>query len=164
MPAERHHPAERQTTSAGGVVVSSRGRIVVVGQVTRSDSLPKGHVEPGESVLESAQREIAEETGLIVGSPLKKFPPYTRRSGRTPREFKTIVMFLFVLDDEPEPNPVDPGNSNARWLDYEGAVEALTYREDRTFLRSIESDLRAISSARTSPPSGPSRPGSGGVA
>ncbi|CAN5334351.1 hypothetical protein BH11ACT4_BH11ACT4_13130 [soil metagenome] len=124
------------TTSAGGLIVSGLGRIAVVSQITRSMSLPKGHVEAGETELEAARREIHEEIGLVVGEPITRYPPYTRHSGRRPDETKRIVMFLFTVDGEPALRSGDPDNAHARWLSPDNAANALTYDEDRDFLAS----------------------------
>jgi len=117
-----------------------------VGQVTGSTSLPKGHVEPGETSLEAALREIYEETGIRVGVPLKQFPEYQRSSGRGNGEVKTITMFLFAIEGEPPLNPVDSTNFDARWLDLADAAQSLTYPEDRIFLRSASPAVESISS------------------
>jgi 8-oxo-dGTP pyrophosphatase MutT (NUDIX family) len=53
-------------TSAGVIVTD--GRVVLLGHATRSPrwDIPKGVVEPGETVREAALRELAEETGLTA--------------------------------------------------------------------------------------------------
>jgi len=54
-------------------VVDGKLRLLVVHRTQHADiSLPKGKVDPGETLPETAVREIAEETGLIValGAPL----------------------------------------------------------------------------------------------
>ncbi len=57
--------------AAGGVVVNGRGERLMIRRNGRWD-LPKGHIEPGESVEACAAREIAEETGVgaEVAAPL----------------------------------------------------------------------------------------------
>jgi len=56
--------------AAGGVVVDGRGRVLLLerdvvrgGRPVHEVRLPKGHVEPGESDLEAALREVCEESG-----------------------------------------------------------------------------------------------------
>ncbi len=54
--------------SAGGILLTTGGRLVVVQTTDLAGrpvvTLPKGLVEPGESTLEGARREVIEETGL----------------------------------------------------------------------------------------------------
>ena len=49
---------------AGGIVINPLRGVVLVNQNNNSWSLPKGHVETGETTLEAAIREIKEETGI----------------------------------------------------------------------------------------------------
>ena len=58
-------------TSAGGLVLDRLGadaRGALIGRLDRRGrllwSLPKGHVEPGETEPQTAAREVAEETGI----------------------------------------------------------------------------------------------------
>jgi 8-oxo-dGTP pyrophosphatase MutT (NUDIX family) len=71
--------------------------------------IPKGHVDPGESEMECALRELWEETGLSADAiqPIDGFrftlqyPVNSKRTGRI--EDKTLVVFLAQLrrDDAP---------------------------------------------------------------
>ncbi len=57
--------------SAGGIVVDIRDGRALIAIIARRNRagrvewcLPKGHVEPGETLVETAAREVAEETGI----------------------------------------------------------------------------------------------------
>ena len=55
--------------SAGGLVVNAELKAPVIGRRNRRGrllwSLPKGHIEPGETPEHAAVREIEEETGIL---------------------------------------------------------------------------------------------------
>jgi 8-oxo-dGTP pyrophosphatase MutT (NUDIX family) len=56
--------ADDRWSSAGGVVVVS-GTVALIRQ-KKTWTLPKGRVDPGESISRAARREVLEETGLRV--------------------------------------------------------------------------------------------------
>ena len=129
------------TESAGGVVVDREGRVLLVSQYGTSWSLPKGHLEEGETPLEAARREILEETGVSRLELVRPLGSYSRHrlgadGGEDPSELKTIHLFLFRTDAE-ELAPVDPDNPEARWVEREGVTRLLTHAKDREFFASI---------------------------
>src|SRR5271170_3226457 len=79
-----------QEISAGGVVLRGEQVVVIVPTRRAPDGsrvlgLPKGHVDPGETALQAAEREVREETG-IVAEPVHELGEaryWYRRNGRT---------------------------------------------------------------------------------
>ena len=56
----------RKEKSCGGVIIKD-GEVLVVWQSNEEERIiafPKGHMEPGETEIETAKREILEETGV----------------------------------------------------------------------------------------------------
>jgi ADP-ribose pyrophosphatase YjhB (NUDIX family) len=124
-----------RSEAAGGVVVDPRGRVVVVRQRARTWSLPKGHVEDGEDVLDAARREIHEECGLADLELVRELGSYTRMGFRYGLpERKTITLFLF-RSPEADVAPLDPANPEARWVDRESVASTLSNPADGRFFR-----------------------------
>jgi len=120
------------TASSGAVVVGPGDRILLL---RRTDEdiwcLPKGTVEPGESLEETAVREVREETGLRVRllRPLHKvrysffWPP-----GGVNYD-KTVAYFLA----EPIGGRLEPetGFDEARWVTRDEAMRLLHWKNDK---------------------------------
>lgn len=126
-------PGATEVFAAGGVIWrrrSGRVEVVVVHRPHRQDwSLPKGKVDPGETVEETAQREVVEETGLTcsLDQPLGAVS-YVDHKGRA----KTVWYWaMTVLGGTPTLNDeVD----EIAWLDVAAARARVDYETDRTVL------------------------------
>ena len=132
----------KKTKSAGGVVLNKKGEVLIVNQYGSSWSLPKGHIEEGEEILEAAKRETYEESGIRNLTYVKDLGKYTRyRIGLNGKndesELKEIHMFLFETD-EMILNPIDPHNPEARWVLPERVCEFLTHEKDKQFFNGLE--------------------------
>ena len=126
----------RHTQSAGGVVVKDN-LILVVSQHGTSWSLPKGHIEEGEDKVQSAKREIYEETGIRDLKFVKELGSYRRyrlneNGDEDKNELKTIYMFLFKTNQEIL-KPVDPENPEAKWVSKDEVADLLTHEKDKKF-------------------------------
>jgi len=123
--------------AAGGVVERSTAdgvrRVLVVHRPRYDDwSFPKGKLEPGETHLDGARREVEEETGLRcrTGQELPSVR-YTDRKGRPKR---VRYWRMEPLDGAFAPNDeVD----EARWLTADEARRLLTYQHDRVVLEAL---------------------------
>lgn len=130
----------KKTKSAGGVVVRS-GFVLVVSQHGTSWSLPKGHVEKGENLIEAARREISEEAGIRNLELVKKLGSYKRyrisKKGRDDKqELKEIHMLLFRTNEK-KLKPVDIENPEAKWVKKAEVANLLTHKKDKEFFLKI---------------------------
>ena len=122
---------------SGGIIINKNQEIAIVNQNHDSWSLPKGHIDPGESRLDAAKREIYEETGIIDLKLIRYLGEYSRYriglDGNDDKsELKTIYIFLFHSDQK-ELNPVDQNNPEAKWVHYTNVEKILTHPEDKKF-------------------------------
>ena len=127
--------------SSGGVVINS-GKVVVVYQAnTDTWALPKGHIDENESILETAKREILEETGISKLKFIKKLGSYERKTKRDINVIKKINILLFTTQQD-ELNPTDEINPVAKWISIDKVADLLSYKEDRAFFFKIKDELR----------------------
>lgn len=139
---------ERRSYCAGGVVVNDQGKIIVVSQHGNSWSLPKGHINNGETARAAAEREIREETGVIKLSFVKPLGSYERfriglDSPNDVTELKHIELFLYTTN-ESELNPEDPENPEARWVAPDEVADLLTHSKDSDFFIQVLPDVKEV--------------------
>jgi len=121
--------------SAGGVVVRGTDCIVIV-PTRRAASgakvlaLPKGHVDPGETPLQAAAREVREEAGVET-EPLGELGAvryWYMRNGKRIAKQVDFFLFSYVAGDvEDHDHEVE----QALWMPLKEAITALTYDGER---------------------------------
>jgi 8-oxo-dGTP pyrophosphatase MutT (NUDIX family) len=127
--------AQGRELSAGGVVVRGDQVVVIVPTRRAADgssvlALPKGHVDPGESSLQAATREVREETGIVAepACELGESRYWYRRDGRTIGKTVTFYLFSFVEGDTEDH---DEEVQEARWIDLSEAQATLSHMAER---------------------------------
>ena len=99
-------------------------------------SLAKGTPEPGETLEQTALREVQEETGLEVeiAAPLGTIEYWFSRREPNTRFHKTVHFYLMAPIGG-EINLHDPEFDVVQWFPSEEALEALTYANEVEVLR-----------------------------
>ncbi|HBL00046.1 MAG TPA: NUDIX hydrolase [Microcoleaceae bacterium UBA10368] len=103
---------------------------------------PKGHANPGESAIETAKRELEEETGIRDCEVLEEpsfVEHYSFVKEGEPIE-KTVTYFLaFVNSMEVQLQAEEIQNS--AWICFEEAVKLITFDANRQVLREVKAYL-----------------------
>jgi 8-oxo-dGTP pyrophosphatase MutT (NUDIX family) len=134
--SRRRGPSGRRPTeyqhSAGGLVVRA-GRVLLIATAAgRRWQLPKGHIEPGESIEQAAVREVREETG-VDGRIRASLPSidyfFVDKEGRRVRKHVDYFLLDYVAGDESDfdPHEVD----DARWFEWQEALARLSHANER---------------------------------
>jgi 8-oxo-dGTP pyrophosphatase MutT (NUDIX family) len=135
-------------TSAGGLVLDRRDgqvRGALIGRLDRRGrllwSLPKGHIEAGETEQETAVREVEEETGIashVLGK-LGTIDFWFVAEGK--RVHKTVHHFLLLADGDLELSDEDVEVSEVAWFPLDEVAERLAYADERRLLDRIPTVL-----------------------
>lgn len=125
--------------SAGGIIVGSDGRIVLVNNITKTWwTPPKGGIEDGENVLDAAKREIFEETGLKNLSHIQDLGYfYHLVNWNNKKVFKKISLHLFKTN-ETYLEPQDPDNPKAQWFTVDEAIAKIQGKQYKKFIEKLK--------------------------
>ena len=138
--AGKTRPRIKSLVSSGGVVYRQQNGSLETVLCGRSEpvrwSLAKGTPDPGETLEETALREVREETGLDVqlDSSLGSIEYWFSDRGSEVRYHKTVHFYLMV--------PVggdtaqhDPEFDVVRWFQVDEALETMAYNNEADVLR-----------------------------
>ena len=124
--------------SCGCIIIEDK-KVLLIKQTNGIWGFPKGHVEKNETELETAAREVKEETNLDVEIDANK--RYTMEYVTDKGKLKQVVLFVAkctggeIKAQECEVNEI-------KWLDFDEAVETITYENTRELFKEILKDIK----------------------
>ena len=127
--------------SAGGVIYRRRDHQVEVALIHTGKrwGLPKGHVEKGERVEETAVREVREETGLLGKLDRKlgqiSYSYRAKSSDGGPIRIAKQVTFFLLEYLEGEVHGHDYEVDEARWFPLDEAFTTLSFATEQKMMR-----------------------------
>ncbi len=127
----------KEVTSAGGIAIDG-SRLLLV-QHKEGLGFAKGHVDPGETALEAALREFAEETCLhasvsqYLGTVVRQSIEYDKHD-KTKWEVVTKIIELFLVKIEGSTGRPYESNTHPVWVEAHHAVGLMKHPEEADFL------------------------------
>lgn len=94
-------------------------------------SFPKGHVEANETEVETALREIKEETGIdvIIDPTFRETVSYSPK-----KDTQKVVVYFIAKAKNFEYIPQEEEISDIKWVEIGHALSILTYENDRSIV------------------------------
>ena len=147
----------RYYAAAGGVVVRDGQALLLYKHRQDEYVLPKGHVEAGETLEQTAVRETQEETGYAhlrvlanLGTLQARYVYHERLTVRD----ETYFLMQLVDETRATPGDYDDAQHDAEtfhdfWTPADAAAERLTFEPAKTFA------ARAAAWLQSNPPAGP---------
>lgn len=101
-------------------------------------SFPKGHVEPNETEVQTAQREIKEETGVdvIIDPTFREIVTYSPK-----KDTQKDVVYFIAKAKTFEYTPQEEEISEVKWVEIGHALTILTYENDRSIVNKAKSAI-----------------------
>ena len=95
-------------------------------------SVPKGHVENNETEIETALREIKEETNLdvVIDTRFREITTYSPK----PEVLKDVIYFIAISKSD-DYTIQETELKAAKWVDIYEAVSYVTYEDDKKILK-----------------------------
>ena len=121
--------------AAGGVVVWDKKVLVLYRRLRNDFRLPKGHIEPCETPLQAAEREIGEESGYIhlnMTADLGNMQVEFLRNGV--QISRNEHYYLMKVEGEPTQSSHEEDRETL-WVEWNEALNLLTYEAEREWVR-----------------------------
>ena len=104
-------------------------------------SLPKGHNEQGETLLQTAIRECFEETNIVLTEEnlVEPLTPYSYQFSTPSNKLvqKTIAPFLFEVESEGQPIAKEKRMISAQWMEISEFLQKCSYDNIKAIVKAI---------------------------
>jgi 8-oxo-dGTP diphosphatase len=129
----------KKLISSGGVIIN-RDKVLLL-KKEKTWVFPKGKVKDGENLIQTAIREIYEETGIVVNESKIEIGTsnYKYKINKENIE-KTVHYFLFFT--EYEKINIEKTFLGYGWFYFDEALKTLTYKNDKKILKNAIKKLR----------------------
>ena len=123
-----------------GCIIIEKDKVLLIQQTKGHWGFPKGHVEVGETEIETAIREVKEETNLDVV--INENKRYTMEYITDKGTLKQVVLFIAKKTNGNEKYQESEIKA-MKWMTFDDAIKTITYDNTRKLFSKIlkEEDL-----------------------
>lgn len=117
-----------------GCVIMEKDKVLLIQQLEGIWGFPKGHMEVGETEVETALREVKEETNLDVE--INENKRYTVEYITDRNTYKEVVLFLAKKISGNEKYQ-ESELTAMKWMNFDDAMKTITYDNTRKLFSNI---------------------------
>ena len=128
---------QTQHEKSCGCMIIEGNKVLLVHQESGFWSFPKGHVEEGETEIQTAKREVKEETNLDVAITSEK--KYINHYITDTEVDKTVVYFI-AKKIGGEEKPQEGETIEVKWFEFKEALKTLTFDNTKEILKNVLKD------------------------
>ena len=114
-----------------GCIVLFKEKVLLIKDTANHWGFPKGHVEEGETEVETAKREIMEETGIdvILDPTFREIVTYSPK-----KDTQKSVVYFIAKAKNTDFVPQEEEIADIRWVEIGRAGQVLSYENDRSIV------------------------------
>ena len=137
----------KKEVACGCIIFDKEGKVLVIHQKGGDFwGFPKGHIDEGETELETALREVKEEVGLDVNIIDIKYRYVLNYIIKEKEVDKTTILYLASTKEDKNDTIIQEAEvADSKWLSVDEAYELLTYDDSKEALKRAESDFQSLS-------------------
>ena len=122
-----------------GCIIIHKNKVLLVQHNAGHWDFPKGHIEENETEIQTAIREVKEETNIdaIVQENRRYVSEYYTKKDT----FKQVIFFIATCK-ETETKKQEAEIQNIEWLSFKEALERITYSNSKEILKQVMEDIK----------------------
>jgi len=129
----------KKEKACGGIIIKDT-KVLMVNQVKGFIGFPKGHIEKDETEIETALREIKEETN--INAKLDETKRYTISYSPKEGVDKEVVFFLGKVKNDTNSKPQEGEVTEVLWVDIDKVEEKLSFENIKKMWQKVLKDIR----------------------